>query len=203
MTKADKGAARGKRGRLVAAAVELAYRQGYRKTTLADLADEAEVPLGNIYYYFRSKDDIGAAILDWRESEFEAMRAHLDALDTPLARLSAFVQMTMNNASTVAERGCPMGSLGAELLKDGGELALRSRALFADPMAWMEQQFAEMGQADQAEALTLQLQASLQGASLLTQSFGRADMLEREGRRLLGWLEGLQELTRPHQIREW
>jgi TetR/AcrR family transcriptional regulator, transcriptional repressor for nem operon len=189
---AERDSARGKRGRLVAAAVELAYRQGYRKTTLADLAEEAEVPLGNIYYYFKSKDDIGAAILDWREREFETMRAHLDRLETPLARLSAFVQMTMNNAPVVAERGCPMGSLSAELLKDGGELALRSRALFADPMAWMEDQFVEMGHSDEAEALALQLQSSLQGASLLAQSFGRADLLEREGRRLLGWLEDLQ-----------
>ena len=192
MAIAERDSARGKRGRLVAAAVELAYRQGYRKTTLADLAEEAEVPLGNIYYYFKSKDDIGAAILDWREREFETMRAHLDRLETPLARLSAFVQMTMNNAPVVAERGCPMGSLSAELLKDGGELALRSRALFADPMAWMEDQFAEMGHSDEAEALALQLQSSLQGASLLAQSFGRADLLEREGRRLLGWLEDLQ-----------
>jgi AcrR family transcriptional regulator len=171
--------------------VELAYRQGYRKTTLADLADESQVPLGNIYYYFKTKDDIGDAILDWRQGEFVAMRDRLSALESPLARLLAFVEMTVANAPVVAQRGCPMGSLTAELLKDGGELAARTRALMADPMAWMAEQFAAMGHEADAEDLALQLQSALQGASLLAQSFGEPEPLVREGRRLQAWLEAL------------
>ena len=190
---ADQGkqVARGKREKLVSAAVELAYRQGYRKTTLADLAEESQVPLGNIYYYFKTRDDIGNAILDCRQGEFVAMRDSLLALDTPLARLKAFVEMTIANAPLVAQRGCPMGSLAAELLKDGGELARRARALMADPMAWMAEQFAAMGHESDADDLALQLQSALQGASLLAQSFGEAEPLEREGRRLKAWIEGL------------
>jgi AcrR family transcriptional regulator len=184
-----KRAARGKRDQLVSAAVELAYRQGYRKTTLADLAAESHVPLGNIYYYFRTRDDIGNAILDCRQGEFIAMREKLSALDTPLARLNAFVEMTIANAPLVAQRGCPMGSLAAELLKDGGDLAARARALMADPMAWMAEQFAAMGREADADDLALQLQSALQGASLLAQSLGEAEPLEREGRRLLLWLD--------------
>lgn len=191
MTDQRKRTARGKRERLVSAAVELAYRQGYRKTTLADLADESQVPLGNIYYYFKTKDDIGDAILDWRQGEFVAMRDRLSALESPLARLLAFVEMTVANAPVVAQRGCPMGSLTAELLKDGGELAARTRALMADPMAWMAEQFAAMGHEADAEDLALQLQSALQGASLLAQSFGEPEPLVREGRRLQAWLEAL------------
>ena len=191
-----KRAARGKREQLVSAAVELAYRQGYRKTTLADLADESEVPLGNIYYYFKTRDDIGNAILDCRQGEFVAMRDRLSALDTPLARLKAFVEMTIANAPLVAQRGCPMGSLAAELLKDGGDLAARAKALMADPMDWMAEEFAAMGREADADDLALQLQSALQGASLLAQSFGDAQPLVREGRRLLLWLETLGE-NRP------
>lgn len=189
--------ARGKREKLISAAVELAYRQGYRKTTLADLADESQVPLGNIYYYFKTRDDIGNAILDCRQGEFVAMRDKLSALDTPLARLKAFVEMTIANAPLVAQRGCPMGSLAAELLKDGGELAARAKALMADPMAWMADEFAAMGREADADDLALQLQSALQGASLLAQSFGDAEPLVREGRRLLRWLEALGE-NRPN-----
>lgn len=188
-----KQAARGKRERLVAAAVELTYRQGFGKTTLSDLADESQVPLGNIYYYFKTRDDIGNAVLDQRQGEFAAMRDRLSELESPLARLMAFVEMTIENASLVAQRGCPMGSLTAELLKDGGELAQRARALMADPMAWMAEQFAAMGHEADAGDLALQLQSALQGASLLAQSFGEAEPLEREGRRLLGWLKALGE----------
>lgn len=180
-----------KRERLAKAAVELAYRQGFGRTTLADIAAEADVPLGNIYYYYKTRDDIGEAIVRHREGEFEALRAHLDTLPSPKARLLAFIDMTARNAATVAERGCPMGSLCAELLKDGGPLAARSNAIFAGPMEWMSRQFSALGCGDSAPDLAVQLQASLQGASLLTQSFRDPTLLEREGRRLKAWIEGL------------
>ncbi|HEV7275147.1 MAG TPA: TetR/AcrR family transcriptional regulator [Devosiaceae bacterium] len=180
-----------KRVRLAKAAVDLAYRQGYRRTTLADIAAESGVPLGNLYYYYKTKDDIGDAILGHREGEFEALRTRLDDLPTPRARLLAFIDMTVRNAANVAERGCPMGSLCAELLKEGGQLAERSNMLMAKPMAWMELQFSALGRAEAASDLALQLQSSLQGASLMTQSFHDPSLLEREGRRLQSWIETL------------
>ena len=189
---ATRKTAAGKREKLVEAAVALAYRQGYRKTTLADIAEESGVPLGNVYYYFKTRDDIGDAVLSHREGQFEAMRARLDALPTPKARLVAFINMTAANAPVVAERGCPMGSLCAEMLKDGGRLADRSNALFAKPMAWMREQFRALGHTpDTADDLTLQLQSSLQGASLMAQSFRDPTLLEREARRLASWVEAL------------
>ena len=56
----------GKRERLVGAACDLVYRLGAERTTLADIARAADVPLGNVYYYFRTKDDIFArAVVDF------------------------------------------------------------------------------------------------------------------------------------------
>jgi TetR/AcrR family transcriptional repressor of nem operon len=182
-----------KREKLVEAAVSLAYRQGYRRTTLADIAEESSVPLGNVYYYFRTKDDIGEAILACRAGQFAALRERLDALPTPLDRLSAFVDVTIDNAPNVARSGCPMGSLSAELLKDGGALAERANALMAEPMAWMEAQFRAMGRASEAGDLALQLQSAQQGASLLTQSYRDPALLRREGTRLKAWLRTLAE----------
>jgi AcrR family transcriptional regulator len=40
----------GKRERLVAAASELIYRRGVARTTLADIAQAADVPVGNVYF---------------------------------------------------------------------------------------------------------------------------------------------------------
>ena len=45
----------GKRERLIAAAAQRIYEQGVEKTTLADIAAAAGVPLGNVYYYFKTK----------------------------------------------------------------------------------------------------------------------------------------------------
>jgi AcrR family transcriptional regulator len=54
---------------LVAAARELVYRQGVERTTLADIAQVADVRLGNVYYYFKTQDDIVAAVVQAQRLE--------------------------------------------------------------------------------------------------------------------------------------
>jgi len=49
---------RDKRARLVDGACRAFYEQGVEHTTLADIARIADVPLGNVYYYFKTKDDL-------------------------------------------------------------------------------------------------------------------------------------------------
>src|SRR5258708_4700142 len=67
-----------KRSRLVSAAVSLAYQNGFGATSLADIAREAEVPLGNVYYYFKTKDDIGDAIVELRLAQLSRPRQRLN-----------------------------------------------------------------------------------------------------------------------------
>ena len=47
-----------KRTRLIEAADKLVQLQGFSQTTLADIAKKADVPLGNVYYYFKTKEEI-------------------------------------------------------------------------------------------------------------------------------------------------
>ena len=42
----------GKRDRLVTGARETIYRHGVEATTIADIAEASDVPVGNVYYYF-------------------------------------------------------------------------------------------------------------------------------------------------------
>jgi AcrR family transcriptional regulator len=181
-----------KRTKLRRAAVELAYRQGFRRTTIADLAVESDVPLGNIYYYFKTKDELGEAVLETRLGQFHQLRDYAETLDSPTARIKLIIDATLDNRVAVAERGCPMGSLCAELLKDGGALGRKSNALFSEPMDWLAKQFLAIGQPDGA-ALALQLMASLQGVSLLAQSFRDPALIETEAARLHAWVETLSK----------
>ncbi len=52
-----------KRAELVAAATGLLHEQGFHRTTLADVAERASVPLGNVYYYFRTKEALAEAVI--------------------------------------------------------------------------------------------------------------------------------------------
>jgi AcrR family transcriptional regulator len=55
-TKADS------RTRLLRAAEKTTYLYGFGSASIADIAKEAQVPVGNVYYYFKTKDEIGGAI---------------------------------------------------------------------------------------------------------------------------------------------
>src|SRR6202023_1276026 len=63
-----------KRSRLVSAAVSLAYQNGFRATSLADIAREAKGPLGIVYYYFRPKDEMRVGIVELRLAQLSAQR---------------------------------------------------------------------------------------------------------------------------------
>ena len=76
----------GKRERLIAAAAACVYEQGIEKTTLADIAAAAGVPLGNVYYYFKTKNDLAEAVVEAHKREARAMLAAVDAAHDAPAR---------------------------------------------------------------------------------------------------------------------
>ena len=66
MTDSNEAERGGKRERLVASAGDLMHRHGVPSTTLAQVADAAGVPLGNVYYYFKTKDDLIRGVIEDR-----------------------------------------------------------------------------------------------------------------------------------------
>ena len=70
-----------KRTRLIETATKLAYGRGFRETSLADIAEAARVPVGNVYYYFKTKQELAEAGVERRLEEFRAARADWDRLE--------------------------------------------------------------------------------------------------------------------------
>src|SRR6201996_7233558 len=112
----------GKRERLIAAACDLFYRQGIARTTLAHIAEAAEVPLGNMYYYFKTKGDIVAAVVEARTEQIRSATAALQRRHgSPKARLKALVGLLSDERDMIADRGCPYGTLCTELARQSGD----------------------------------------------------------------------------------
>ncbi|MHB8670704.1 MAG: TetR/AcrR family transcriptional regulator [Acidimicrobiales bacterium] len=63
-----------RRGDIVAAAKSVFARKGYQATTIADIAKQADLAYGSIYWYFDSKDELFHALM---EAEEAALRAHV------------------------------------------------------------------------------------------------------------------------------
>jgi AcrR family transcriptional regulator len=76
-----------KAGDLLAAATELFLTKGYAKATMADISAAAGVARGNVYWYFSSKDDIFAAVMDRMLSREIRILGEEQAGADPLSRL--------------------------------------------------------------------------------------------------------------------
>lgn len=180
-----------KRSRLIETAVKLAYRTGFRETSLADIAEAAHVPVGNVYYYFRTKDELGEAVVERRLAEFREFRETLDRLSSPKQRLFAFVDSIHANREKLVRRGCPLGGLSSELQKQGGNLARKSAALFTEPMRWLEEQFRAAGHEKNSRELAIRLFTSFQGLAAVAHGTNDPEVAVIEVKELKNWLTSL------------
>src|ERR1041385_5818309 len=79
---------------IIEAATRLMHVGGYQNTSLDDVLRESGVGKGNFYYYFRSKEDLGYAILDRVVQGFVERTlepAFADATGDPVAQIHAFL----------------------------------------------------------------------------------------------------------------
>ena len=177
---------------IVDAANRLFYQRGFNRTSFSDIADEAGVPRGNFYYYFKSKEEILAAVIQSRMDSIESMLDEWQRqIELPRDRLKRYVQILVNDEQDVLRYGCPMGSLNMELAKT--QLALQSSArrmfdLFAD---WLQRQFEQLGKGRESRALALRLLAGTQGIALLGNAYNNSGFLESEVDRLKRWIDSL------------
>ncbi|MEV4234317.1 MULTISPECIES: TetR/AcrR family transcriptional regulator [unclassified Nocardia] len=180
----------GKRERLAAAAAQVFHEQGVEKTTIADIARTAEVPLGNVYYYFKTKDQLVEAALGAHAQTLRDLITALEHCAEPRDRLKALVRGWVDQRDRAVQFGCPTGTLASELGKRGDGLELASAASIRTLLDWIEQQFTAMGRVD-AEELAVALFAAYQGISLLTNTFRDPELMVTEGHRLERWIDSL------------
>jgi TetR/AcrR family transcriptional regulator, transcriptional repressor for nem operon len=180
----------GKRERLVAAACQTVYQQGIEKTTLADIAAAAGIPVGNVYYYFKTKNDIIQAVVESHLHEADTLLAAIEAAHhSPPARLKALFAALSGQVDLIARYGCPHGSLCSELDKRGDGPGMGAELMRA-PIEWIRRQFAAMGRPD-APDLAVHLLARYQGAALLTSTFRDPDLMAREAAHAAQWIDSL------------
>jgi TetR/AcrR family transcriptional repressor of nem operon len=181
----------GKRERLVAAATQLLHQHGVERTTLADIAQAADVPAGNVYYYFKTKDEVIAAVIEAHAQQVKTTLAFIDTHHrSPRSRLKAFVREFTAQGEIVAQYGCPLGSLCSELGKRVRQSSLAEAELMRLPIEWAERQFRSLGRRD-AHDLALDLMAAYEGSALLASTLRDPSLLSRSGRRLNHWIDTL------------
>lgn len=106
------------RDKLIATSIQLMSVKGFNNTGIAEILTLADVPKGSFYHYFKSKDDLGFAII---EHYGQALRSligdSLAAADgSALERLRGFFESLVDYFEVDFGRcNCLLGNLAQEL----------------------------------------------------------------------------------------
>ncbi|MDB6111179.1 MAG: TetR family transcriptional regulator [Pedosphaera sp.] len=107
--------------RMLIAARDLIWKQGYCSVTIDAICQEAGVRKGSFYYFFDSKPELAAAAF---KALWEELKAQLDEIFSagvpPLERLRAYFRFVLAMQVSLEQKygrvvGCPFGSVGSEL----------------------------------------------------------------------------------------
>jgi TetR/AcrR family transcriptional regulator, transcriptional repressor for nem operon len=168
---------RATRDAILAAATRLMHVNGFNATSLDDVLRESGAGKGNFYHHFRSKEDLGYAILDQLIAGFVQRTldpCFADPDEPALAQIRCFLDRVLE-----AQRrrncvgGCPMGNLASELSDVHEGFRTRLASVFS---AWRDrlslalrdaQSLGEVGADCAPDAVAQFLVGSLEGAILL------------------------------------
>jgi TetR/AcrR family transcriptional repressor of nem operon len=166
------------RDALVAGARRLMEVRGYQNTSVDDVLRESGVGKGNFYHHFRSKEDLGHAILDQIIGSFLERTLEPCFSDTEghrIGQIRCFLSRVLEHQrQRKCVGGCAMGNLASELSDVHEGFRARLASVFT---AWQErltlvlreaQTRGELVQICQPEAVAHFVVAALEGSILLS-----------------------------------
>lgn len=158
-----------KKERLVHAAMRLFYCRGFAATSLADLAEESKVPVGNVYYYFKTKEQLGEAVIGAYREMIEVWHTLAARAAEPQQRLKIWLEQYSKMCVGLMDWGCPFGRLLVDFKQQSGRLGDLAADLYVVILDWVEQQFAAYPCApSEARRRAQTLVSRAQGLSILS-----------------------------------
>lgn len=178
-----------KRQRLVTAAIEQFHRNGYARTSLAEVAKAAGISAGNVFYYFKAKDDLALAVVDEWCSVLSGYLGELEVEESPWKRLEGFVRQAHLLRDVYVTLGCPLAAITRDLHREGDALKEQVKRIYATQFRWLEREFHRGGVTKkQSVHLARTLMSAYHGAIHLAFAQGDASLIDDECERLTAWL---------------
>jgi len=170
------GRGRASRERIVERAAELFAERGVAATSLDEVLAAAGAGKGQLYHYFRGRDELVAAAIQLRCTQVLAGLTQALGTVASLAELEQALAGFADAYEQMGLPGCPIGSLATQVAEHNEDARLQTAAAFD---AW-EQLFAgalermrDLGElrADASPAvLATALLASIEGGMVLSQA---------------------------------
>lgn len=173
---------------ILEAAYRLVHRQGFNNTSLDDILRESGVGKGIFYHHFKSKNELGYAILDRLAlSSSERLAREVFGRDAdPLAQISHLFDIIISSQREAGcVGGCPVGNLALEMsdIDDGfrqriAEILNNWRNQIAEAIQ-RAQESGQLARKMQGEKLADFIIAGIEGAILVTKVRKDLTVLER------------------------
>lgn len=151
--------------KILEVASQFTQERGFSGFSYLDLAAEIGIKAASIHYYFKSKDDLAVALVEYtHELHTEGFQNFQKTIDCPKARLEAVITYFQNYV--IEKKFCLCGMLVAELNSVSDAVSNRLDRYFSDFQTWLALQFQEMG-SDDANYKAMSFLSSLEGSLLL------------------------------------
>jgi len=164
------------RRRLVNAAADAFRQVGYGQTSLATVAGKAGVPVGNVYYYFKAKQDLVDSVLDRLADELDTSMRDAELKERPIDRVLYFLEVSRSFAEDRAKFGCP----AARLFQDAKSPSDAVHKIMERPINWLASQFEGAGFSPTiAREHAVYCAALVQGSYVLGNMYGDASLIQK------------------------
>jgi AcrR family transcriptional regulator len=187
------------RQRLLKAAMTLFHEHGMAATTIADIAQAANVPLGNVYYHFRSKDEMIVAVVEARREEIRDELELASCEADPLERLRSLIHDSKQNRELLTAHGCPYASLAQGLREIQNQQADNAGGLLRLYLEFAETQFKALRK-PKARALAAEFITRLYGAYTLANAMDDTAFLDEQLLSIERWLEQSVVALKPKPV---
>ncbi|NQU07740.1 MAG: TetR/AcrR family transcriptional regulator [Candidatus Abyssubacteria bacterium] len=122
------------RERIVTAAADLFRKNGFHNTSLSQILDAADLTKGGFYFHFRSKEELGYAVIDymkdyWVQNVLEEVAKEKGAVKKIERMFEIMIDTHENNIF----HGCALlAVLTAEMMEVEQQFSERLRRIYAD-----------------------------------------------------------------------
>ncbi|MHB9116657.1 MAG: TetR/AcrR family transcriptional regulator [Burkholderiales bacterium] len=176
---------------IVSRAAELIRKQGYHKTSMAELAEACGLLKGSLYHYFPSKEALAIAVMGRVRDYFEheVFRwAYADDL-SPQERLDRMALET-ERYFLRGEGGCLMANFALGTIDIVPEFGLIVKRYFQDWIDALSHVLQSKFSPDMARLKAEQAVAEIQGAILLMRVFKDTEYFIRANRKIAADFQG-------------
>ncbi|MBI2877017.1 MAG: TetR/AcrR family transcriptional regulator [Candidatus Tectomicrobia bacterium] len=176
----------GKREEILEVAARLIHYRGFNHTSLDQILQESKVTKNLFYYHFKSKEELGMAILDYQAERAQAQLfgPALQGEGDPHQRIFRLLDRVLEAAQASDCRGgCPIGNLALELSDIHEGFRQRTQEIFGRLASQIETVLEELRAAGRLQEgvepkeLALFILANLQGARLLGKTYRAPQVL--------------------------